>query len=388
MKRFFAILLTLCLLATTACAYAEGQAATAQWNFNLTALSSELTDMNEADRNALGAMLTLLSASEIAIVWNEHQMSAVTTLSGEELFACKSICSEDETAVHLSIFPSYAIHAGRANAETASEPSKAQMMLSKKRTVETGAFSVDGQTYALHTSLRLSRYECAALIQEALVGLTPEKGQAIQNKLETALSEADGECVVFDLYRNETDGLLTFSLSGAAGTVCTLRATLSAAQSDMVEPNFSNLTSLVLNGDGTSAQLLMDDFVGAGMNGIVNAGIVDYPAETSAFMDWVMNQQGRETDVDFALLTGVAARLTQSVLPILLSSESAPSGMPYVVIGESVNLRRGPGTDFDVVGHVKKGELLQVYGFEGNWARCEKDGERFYIAVKLIEKAE
>ncbi len=57
------------------------------------------------------------------------------------------------------------------------------------------------------------------------------------------------------------------------------------------------------------------------------------------------------------------------------------------VIAVSANIRSGPGTEYRIIGSVKKGERLAVLGEEGDWYNVElADGKRGWIHKKLISK--
>lgn len=53
------------------------------------------------------------------------------------------------------------------------------------------------------------------------------------------------------------------------------------------------------------------------------------------------------------------------------------------VSGEVVNLRKGPGTEFQLKGSTKKGDVLQVVGEYGNWYKLSYQGETAWIAAWL-----
>lgn len=53
------------------------------------------------------------------------------------------------------------------------------------------------------------------------------------------------------------------------------------------------------------------------------------------------------------------------------------------VSAEVVNLRKGPGIEFELKGSVKKGELLQVVGEYGNWYKLSYQGGNAWIAAWL-----
>ena len=62
----------------------------------------------------------------------------------------------------------------------------------------------------------------------------------------------------------------------------------------------------------------------------------------------------------------------------------AQSGI-YVVTGEKVNVRSGPGTSYKVVGSKKKGDTVKVISlFDASWARIESGSSFAYVSRKYI----
>lgn len=393
MKRFLSVLLALTLMLTATCALAVSQTTSVTTNVDTAILPASLTDMNEADVTALNALIALLNASETTIIWDEGRLSLASVLSGTELFTLDSVRDEAGTRLKTSLFPSYVLSMN--NMDSGGDdfaPSAAQTLLESKLVSETGAFAVGDDNYTLHKSLRLTHHECLILLKDALenADVASEISQTVAQRLEGGLAEPDFDCLSYDLYRSETSSLITLSIDNTEGTWLSLSGSLMPSQNVIAAFDAGSLPGFVLNDSdpNATAQALMDDFVGLGIDSIVNAGIVDYPAETSAFMDWITNQQLGESNIDFTSLTSIAAYLSQDVLPSLLSTSTTPAYERYVVIGDRVNLRQGPGTDTAIVGHARKGDAMDVYAIEGSWARCMKDGEAFYIAVKLIKKAD
>jgi hypothetical protein len=68
----------------------------------------------------------------------------------------------------------------------------------------------------------------------------------------------------------------------------------------------------------------------------------------------------------------------------------SPKLIEYTVIGNSANMRSGPGTTFAVAGKVAKGESLLIYDepAQGGWLRVYRKGQDdAYIADFLVERA-
>ncbi len=73
-------------------------------------------------------------------------------------------------------------------------------------------------------------------------------------------------------------------------------------------------------------------------------------------------------------------------------SDDDPAVVEYIVTGEIVNLRAGPGTNFEIIGEVVRGESIFAYAADepqGDWTRLYRgpDVDDAYIASFLVTAA-
>ena len=61
--------------------------------------------------------------------------------------------------------------------------------------------------------------------------------------------------------------------------------------------------------------------------------------------------------------------------------------MLVCITGNSVNLRTGPGTEYESAGIVHKGELLRKVDTEG-WSAVEQDGNLYWISDRYVAQQE
>lgn len=88
----------------------------------------------------------------------------------------------------------------------------------------------------------------------------------------------------------------------------------------------------------------------------------------------VLKRQGRWLQVrDFENDRGWVAR-------------SLTGNTPHHIVKSRVaNIRRGPGTQFDIVGKAERYELMRTRGRKADWVRVERsDGLRGWIAKRLL----
>lgn len=89
-----------------------------------------------------------------------------------------------------------------------------------------------------------------------------------------------------------------------------------------------------------------------------------------------------------------------SAVILALTAGTYTSGMPaYVyaaeemnatgtVTNDTLNVRKGPGTDSDVIGQLHNGDIVDITGIEDGWYRIEFDEEVGYVAGNYIELVE
>jgi uncharacterized protein YraI len=80
---------------------------------------------------------------------------------------------------------------------------------------------------------------------------------------------------------------------------------------------------------------------------------------------------------------GVAASAPQ---PAATAQPSSPDG-PFAVVNSSfVNLRAGPGFDFDVLAEMPRGEVLTVLGRSGDWVNVQRsDGQEGWSRESVLK---
>ncbi|MGF1464176.1 MAG: SH3 domain-containing protein [Maricaulaceae bacterium] len=64
---------------------------------------------------------------------------------------------------------------------------------------------------------------------------------------------------------------------------------------------------------------------------------------------------------------------------------TAPLPEGAMVVDQTVNLRAGPGTTFDIVGSASPGEPIEVVGEDGQWSRVSIGGQIAYIFTPLLK---
>lgn len=79
------------------------------------------------------------------------------------------------------------------------------------------------------------------------------------------------------------------------------------------------------------------------------------------------------------------------VAPKIIPTSPSPSPLPLPttqVVWDSVNLRKGPGTSYKIVGNVKKGTSLKILEVNGGWLRVRlEDGSTAWVSQLATSEA-
>lgn len=70
--------------------------------------------------------------------------------------------------------------------------------------------------------------------------------------------------------------------------------------------------------------------------------------------------------------------------PAPLVEAAAPAGSRREVSGDRVNLREGPGTTFDVVGRLARGEVAEVIERRDGWARVRVGANEGWMSERFL----
>lgn len=89
-----------------------------------------------------------------------------------------------------------------------------------------------------------------------------------------------------------------------------------------------------------------------------------------------MNRNTRKTLINIA--TGLAVAVTAAVV-FLPAANAAPG-----VVTSNVNLRSGPGTGYDVIGTVRRGEQVDVQQCQGSWCYIVKSGPDGWVSANYL----
>ena len=71
--------------------------------------------------------------------------------------------------------------------------------------------------------------------------------------------------------------------------------------------------------------------------------------------------------------------------PTDLSTTTTTAQLIHLITADVLNVRQGPGSDYDVVGKLTYGDVVEILSEEGDWYRILYDGQEAYIHKDYVE---
>ena len=72
------------------------------------------------------------------------------------------------------------------------------------------------------------------------------------------------------------------------------------------------------------------------------------------------------------------------IIPVGVKAAEAVSG-EATVTADSLNVRSGPGKEFEAVSKVKKGDVLEASEIDGDWIKISYGGIEGYVAIEYVD---
>ncbi|RHW39969.1 hypothetical protein D1B33_03740 [Lysinibacillus yapensis] len=110
----------------------------------------------------------------------------------------------------------------------------------------------------------------------------------------------------------------------------------------------------------------------AAIAGVTNAGI------TNGYTDGTFKPSSSITRVEFSLMLARALNPDFKVEPIKMQ------GSTKYVTASSLNVRKGPGANYDRIGSLTKGASITAYGSSGDWAFIENGNVKGYVHTAYL----
>lgn len=75
--------------------------------------------------------------------------------------------------------------------------------------------------------------------------------------------------------------------------------------------------------------------------------------------------------------------IAASVAALTILAAGSALAAPGVATG-AVNIREDAGTEFDIVGSLKKGEFVEIIECDAGWCAVNDDGDEGYVSAKYL----
>lgn len=120
--------------------------------------------------------------------------------------------------------------------------------------------------------------------------------------------------------------------------------------------------------------------------------IVEHGFHTNkATCDWLLKDSNLEKLVKaevevIAKHFGLTKKITSATVTTDTVKPTATTGMLYEIITDSLNIRKGAGTSYDIVGTVKKGGVYTIVEVNGNWGKLKSGAGWISLNSKYVKK--
>ena len=97
----------------------------------------------------------------------------------------------------------------------------------------------------------------------------------------------------------------------------------------------------------------------------------------------VISKDSTWTKVKYAGKTGYIP--TEYTSNVTGGGSSTTTTKKYVVTADSLNVRTGPGTNYNQIGSVKRGDIVEVYEISSGWAKIKQGTGTAYVSASYID---
>lgn len=174
------------------------------------------------------------------------------------------------------------------------------------------------------------------------------------------------------------------SYNGKDGYVCSdyMKVTSSGASSSSSTTTTTGTTSLSGTGTITGSSVRMRS--GAGTNYSILATFakgtkMEVTGKTGNWYAVKYDGKSGYVSADYLSFTSSSSSSSSST-----STTTTPSGKTGAVIGTSVRMRSGPGTNYDTLGYYSNGVTMTVLGSENGWYKVSYNGKTGYIIAQYL----
>ena len=112
------------------------------------------------------------------------------------------------------------------------------------------------------------------------------------------------------------------------------------------------------------------------ISALVECGFISNESEVKNLSD---------SDYQDKLATGIADGIENYLKSSVIIEESQITATGKVINTDSLNVRKGPSTSFDIIGTLSGGEKVKIVAKSNNWYKIEYNGTHGYVSASYIE---
>lgn len=112
------------------------------------------------------------------------------------------------------------------------------------------------------------------------------------------------------------------------------------------------------------------------ISALVECGFISNESEVKNLSD---------SDYQDKLATGIADGIENYLKSNVIIEESQITATGKVINTDSLNVRKGPSTSFDIIGTLSDGEKVKIVAKSNNWYKIEYNGTHGYVSASYIE---
>ena len=112
------------------------------------------------------------------------------------------------------------------------------------------------------------------------------------------------------------------------------------------------------------------------ISALVECGFISNESEVKNLSD---------SDYQDKLATGIADGIENYLKSNVIIEESQITATGKVINTDSLNVRKGPSTSFDIIGTLSGGEKVKIVAKSNNWYKIEYNGTHGYVSASYIE---
>ena len=147
------------------------------------------------------------------------------------------------------------------------------------------------------------------------------------------------------------------------------------------KPLSNDIQTQVINKTGSTNRGVKN----AGFTVLVKSNMISALVECGFISNESEVKNLSDSDYQEKLATGIADGIENYLKSSVIIEESQITATGKVINTDSLNVRKGPSTSFDIIGTLSGGEKVKIVAKSNNWYKIEYNGTHGYVSASYIE---